>query len=170
MKLIPKKVSKIPRPKIKKIRKEVPYSRRRIQWGLILTLIGIVLFVVGARPEVIQMNRSKVLGFIQIAVLEIGLGIICLGGYIAMMGFWKNSPITIAADFGLRFVATGYVIAVVAGMADIFGMGSHPLPGIPYFGELQSAGLMIGQAIVALGLLLMLPHKPKSVNEKNKTA
>ncbi len=165
MKLAPRKTSIVLKVKTRRIKKEVSYSRRHVRWGLILTLVGIVLFVVGARPEVIQMNRSKVLGFIQLAVIEVGLGIICLGGYIAMMGFWKSTRMTIAADFGLRFVATGYLIAVVGGMADIFGLGSHPLPGIPYFGELQSAGLMVGQAIIALGLLLMLPQRGRAVDE-----
>lgn len=165
MKLAPRKKSIVLKAKTRRNKAEVSYSRRHVRWGLVLTLIGIVLFVIGARPEVIQMNRSKVLGFIQLAVIEVGLGVICLGGYIAMMGFWKNTRVTIAADFGLRFVATGYVIAVVGGMADIFGLGSHPLPGIPYFGELQSTGLMVGQAIIALGLLLMLPHKGRTVSE-----
>jgi hypothetical protein len=32
-----------------------------------------------------------------------------------------------------------------AGMADVFGMGSQPLPNVPYFGPWQVSGVMIGQ-------------------------
>ena len=58
-------------------------------------------------------------------------------------------------------VATGYVIAVFAGMADIFGMGSHPLPGVPYFGPWQARGVELGMAFIAFGFLMMLPRKPR---------
>ncbi len=54
-------------------------------------------------------------------------------------------------------VATGYVIAVFAGMADVFGAGSHPLPGVPYFGPWQARGVEIGQVIIAIGFLMLIP-------------
>jgi hypothetical protein len=54
-------------------------------------------------------------------------------------------------------VSTGYVITVFAGMADVFGFGSHPLPGVPYFGTWQARGVEVGQAVIALGFLLMIP-------------
>jgi hypothetical protein len=42
-------------------------------------------------------------------------------------------------------------------MADIFGMGSH-VTGTPYFGPLQALGVLIGQGIIALGFLLLIPY------------
>ena len=162
--------TKIIKPKKQKIElTPVSYSRRRVQWGLILTLLGFGIFVLGARPDVFHLNRSPVMGFIQISVFEVGLGLMCLGGYISLMGLWKNQHPSIAADFGVRFVATGYVVSVVAGMADIFGLGSHPLPGIPYFGIWQATGVMIGQALIAVGLLLLIPpRKIQSISEPPK--
>jgi hypothetical protein len=62
------------------------------------------------------------------------------------------------ADIGLRLVGTGYVVAVFTGMADVFGMGSQPLPNVPYFGPWQSSGVLIGQIVIALGLLMMTPY------------
>ena len=53
------------------------------------------------------------------------------------------------ADFGLRLVSTGYVIAIFSGMADIAGMGSQPLPGVPYFGPWQATGVLIGEIVIA---------------------
>jgi hypothetical protein len=59
----------------------------------------------------------------------------------------------------MRLVATGFVVAVFTGMADVFGMGSHPLPGAPYFGPWQSGGVIIGQVMIAIGLLMMIPYR-----------
>lgn len=143
--------------KQKRESRAVPYSRRRVRWGLILTLLGFAFFILGARPDVFHLNRSLVMGFIQISVFEVGLGMMCLGGYLSLMGLWKNRHPSIAADFGVRFVATGYVVCAISGMADIFGLGSHPLPGIPYFGIWQATGVMIGQTLIAVGLLLLIP-------------
>ncbi|MBI5297029.1 MAG: hypothetical protein HY869_16240 [Chloroflexi bacterium] len=66
---------------------------------------------------------------------------------------------SIAADIGLRLVGTGFVIAIFAGMADIFGMGSHSLPNVPYFGPVQATGVLIGEIVIALGFLLMVPFR-----------
>jgi len=145
-------------------RKSVP--RWRIRFGLSLTLLGFVDFLLGSRPGIFGLDRSPVIGFVQIAVFLIGLAMICMGGYASLMSLWRDEQPSIAADFGLRLVATGYVVAVFAGMADVFGLGSHPLPGVPFFGEWQARGVEIGQGIIALGFLLLIPFqhigKPKS--------
>lgn len=134
------------------------YSLRRIRVGLLVTFIGLMIFLVGARPSLFGADRSPVIGFVQIAVFLIGLAIICIGGYLSLMSLWKNKQPSIAADIGTRLVATGYVIAVFAGMADVFGVGSHPLPNIPYFGAWQAVGVQIGQAIIGIGFLLLIPY------------
>ena len=120
--------------------------------------IGFLLFMFGAKPDIFAMDRSPVIGFVQIATFLVGLAFICIGGYISMMALWKNEEPSIAADIGLRLVATGYVIAVFTGMADVFGLGSHPLPGVPYFGAWQARGVEFGQAIIAIGLLMLIPY------------
>jgi hypothetical protein len=58
-------------------------------------------------------------------------------------------------------VSTGYVIAVFAGMADIFGVGSQRFPTLPYFGPWQARGVEIGEAVIALGFLLLIPFGRK---------
>jgi len=134
------------------------YSRRRVRTGLLLTLGGALVFMIGARPDIFGIDRSPVVGFVQIAVFLTGLGMICIGGYLSLMALWKDQPRTIAADIGLRLVATGFLVSVFSGMADVFGFGSHPLPGVPFFGEWQARGVEIGQAIIAVGFLLMIPY------------
>lgn len=134
-----------------------PYSRRRIRLGLALILAGFLVFLIGARPGLFGLDRSPVIGFVQIAVFLVGLGIMCIGGYLSMMALWKNQHPTIGVDIGLRMVATGFVIAVFAGMADVFGIGSHQLPAVPYFGAWQARGVLFGEAIIAVGFLLLIP-------------
>lgn len=142
---------------------EEPISRPRRYWerrsriGLVTTGIGFLIFLLGARPGMFGLDHSPVIGFIQIAVFLVGLGIICVGGFIALTALWGNTPTSIAADIGSRLVATGYVIAVFAGMADIFGFGSQPLPKLPFLGPLQARGVEAGQFLIALGFLMLLP-------------
>lgn len=135
----------------------------RVRIGLWVSFIGLFIFIVGAKPNWLGWDRSPVVGFVQIAVFLVGLGVICLGGYIGLLALWRGAQRTIAADIGLRLVGTGYVVAVFAGMADVFGMGSQPLPQVPYFGPWQASGVLIGQAVIALGFLLLIPiHRRKS--------
>jgi len=99
-----------------------------------------------------------VTGFVQIAVFLVGLGIICLGGFISLNTLWNGTTKTIVYDIGLRLVATGYVIAVASGMADIFGFGSQTLPVVPRFGAWQRTGVISGQFVIAVGFLMMIPY------------
>lgn len=133
-------------------------SSLRLRSGLVITLIGLFVFAVGAKPGWFGWDRSPVVGFVQISVFLIGLGMICAGGYVGLLALWNGNPRTILADIGLRVVATGYVISLFSGMADVFGMGSQPLPGVPYFGPWQATGVLIGQILIALGFLLMMPY------------
>jgi hypothetical protein len=141
-----------------------PFSPR-IKFSIVVTLIGFLIFVIGAKPDWFGWDRSAVVGFVQIAVFLAGLALICLGGYIGLLTLWQGGERTIVADIGTRLVGTGYVIAVFAGLADIFGMGSQSFPQVPYFGPWQSTGVLIGQGIIALGFLLFIPfHLQKGIH------
>src|SRR5512137_655307 len=132
-------------------------SRWRIRAGLLMTLFGLIIFLLGARPALFGLDRSPVVGFVQIAVFLVGLAIICLGGYICLMAYWKNGNRTIPADIGTRLVTTGYLIAVFSGMADVFGFGTQMWPKVPYFGPWQAIGVQIGEAVIAIGFVLLIP-------------
>ena len=125
--------------------------------GLITTMAGFVVFLFGARPSLFGLDRSPVVGFVQITVFLIGLGIISVGGYISLRSLWGKQGTSIAADIGLRMVTTGYLISVFSGMADIFGFGSHPLPH-PFYGYLQEEGVFVGEMGIAIGFLLLIPY------------
>ncbi|MBK9926046.1 MAG: hypothetical protein IPP66_12240 [Anaerolineales bacterium] len=133
-------------------------SYYRIRFSLISVIFGFFVFSVGAKPNWYGWDRSPVVGFIQIAVFLIGLAMICIGGYVGLVALWGKEPRSIIADIGMRLVGTGYVVSVFTGMADIFGMGTQPLPMVPYFGPWQSGGVLIGQIVTAIGFLMMIPY------------
>lgn len=134
-------------------------SYLRIRFSLITVSMGSFIFAVGAKPNWFDVDRSPVVGFIQIAVFLLGLALICMGGYVGLSALWGNEQRSIIADIGSRLVGTGYVIAVFTGMADVFGLGTQPLPNVPYFGPWQAGGVLIGQAVIAIGLLMIIPYR-----------
>lgn len=141
-------------------------SLPRIRVSISITIIGLILFAIGAKPALFGWDRASVVGFVQIAIFIMGLALICLGGYMGLLTLWWGYERTIVSEIGARLVGTGYIIAVFAGMADIFGMGSQPFPQVPYFGPWQATGVLIGQGIIALGFLLLLPIRPHKVSYK----
>jgi hypothetical protein len=134
-------------------------GRLRIRVGLGVTVLGFIIYMLGAEPGLYGLDRSPVVGFVQIATFLVGLGFICLGGYISLAALWNGGQKSIASDIGLRLVGTGYVIAVACGMADIFGFGSNNYPTIPIFGPFQQIGVLAGEVVIAVGLLLLIPFK-----------
>jgi len=143
---------------------DAPLTRKtngevRIRIGLGVTILGLIIFLLGAEPGLFLLDRSPVVGFVQIAMFLVGLGFICLGGYISLAALWNGGPKTIASDIGLRLVCTGYVIAVACGMADIFGFGSNNYPTVPVFGVFQQLGVLLGEVVIAVGLLMLIQFK-----------
>lgn len=137
---------------------DLTYPKTRIRLGLFMTVFGYFLFLLGARPSLFGLDRSRVIGFVQISVFLIGLAFISLGGYLTLNALWPDGKKTIAADIGLRLISTGYVISVFTAMADIFGLGSHRLPDV-FFGPLQARGMEIGMMTIAVGFLLLIRYK-----------
>lgn len=130
----------------------------RINIGVGLTIIGFLVFILGADPGIFSLDRSPVVGFVQTATFSTGLAMICLGGFIGLKACQRaDHSQTLAQDIGVRLVATGYLIALVSGMADVFGFGTQAYPALPFFGPMQAAGVIVGEIIIAVGFLLYLP-------------
>lgn len=130
-------------------------SYLRIRFSLISVALGLMIFTIGAKPSWFGWDGSPVVGFIQIVVFLAGLALICLGGFVGLLALWGKEQRSIIADIGLRLVGTGYVIAVFTGLADLFGMGSQ---GVAYFGPWQAGGVLIGQSVIAIGFLMLVPY------------
>jgi hypothetical protein len=134
-------------------------GRLRIRIGLVTTILGFLVYLLGAEPGLFGLDRSPVVGFVQIATFLVGLGIICLGGYISLAALWNGGQKSIISDIGLRLVSTGYVISVACGMADVFGFGSNNFPKIPVFGIYQKIGFILGEVVIGVGLIMLIPYK-----------
>lgn len=132
--------------------------RFRGRFGLTLLIIGFIIFIIGAKPEVFGLNRGVSIGFVQIIVILLGLGVLTWGGSLALLSLWGKNTKSLLADFGTRTIATGYVICFFTALADAFGFGTNPMPNV-FLGKLQSQGLIIGMAIIGIGFLMLLPYK-----------
>jgi len=145
-------------------------SRTRIRIGLLLSVIGLGIFILGADPGLFGLDRSPVTGFVQIAVFLVGLAFISLGGYVALVALWHGQELPILPDVGRRLISTGYVVAVASGMADVFGFGSEALPRIPDFGIWQQRGVFGGEILIALGFIFLIPWKKTPPGETTEEA
>jgi hypothetical protein len=126
--------------------------------GLGLTLGGFLIFLLGANPGLFGLDGSPVIGFAQTATFSFGLTFLCLGGFISFKSCRRSDRIqSLAQDIGIRLVATGYLVALISGMADVFGFGTQSWPALPFFGPRQATGVVAGELIIAVGFLLYMP-------------
>lgn len=129
---------------------------------LILDLAGFLGFLLGFRPGWFGLDRSYVIGYVQVFVFIIGIGLVFLCTFAASKLLRpEGQAISLREDLGGRFAASGFVLAAFSGAADLVGLGSHPLPGAPHFGLLQSLGLVAGLGMMLIGLVMHLPGKAK---------
>jgi hypothetical protein len=136
-----------------------PLSGKRIRFGTYCVLGGFLIFLLGAKPELFGLDRSPVVGFVQITFMLVGLAIISLAGNFLVHNLWRGTVPSIASDLGSRIVSTGYVVALFSGFADIFGIGSQTLPNVPFFGVWQARGMEIGMGVIAIGFVMMFPYQ-----------
>ena len=133
-------------------------AKLRANIGLGLTLGGFFVFLLGADPGLFGLDRSPVIGFIQTAIFSIGLTFLCLGGFLSFKSCQRTDRIqSLAQDIGIRLVATGYLVSLISGMADVFGFGTQSWPALPFFGPRQATGVVAGEVIIAVGFLLYMP-------------
>jgi len=133
-------------------------QKRRVNIGMVLTIAGFLIFMLGADPGIFNPNSSPFIGFVQSVTFSIGLAMLCLGGFISFKGCQRSDRSqSLAQDIGIRLVATGYLISLISGMADVFGFGTQTWPATPFFGPTQASGVIAGELIITIGFLLYLP-------------
>ncbi|MFN2113992.1 MAG: hypothetical protein ACK2TT_12820 [Anaerolineales bacterium] len=133
-------------------------AKLRANIGLGMTLVGFLIFLLGANPGLFGLDRSPVIGFVQTATFSIGLTLLCLGGFLSFKSCQRTDRVqSLAQDIGIRLVATGYLVSLISGMADVFGFGTQSWPALPFFGPRQATGVVAGELIIAVGFLLYMP-------------
>ncbi len=137
-----------------------PYQVRWARYWMTLVFIGFMIFLIGVQPDLIGMNRSEVVGFVQVDVWLVGLAILLTSAYASVRVIRNHRSMSLRADVGVRLIATGYVVSAAASLADFIGLGAQHLPYVT-FGPIQVIGLATGVAISLLGLLLYWPRNPK---------
>jgi len=145
-----------------------PLSPRQIRWVrrlMTVTLLGLLVFLIGINPDLIGMNRSPAVGFVQVGVWLSGLAVALLGAYGALRVIRNGRPTTLLNDVGLRLAATGYVVAAAASLADFIGIGSHTIRAL-VFGKIQVAGLVVGVLLIVAGLVLYYPRSPRPATDE----
>lgn len=145
---------------------QTPLPSRRInnisirRLGLTLTGLGMAVFLLGSVPHWFGLDNSEAVGFVQVGVFSVGLLLICLGGTFALTSLWPPHWRSIPADIGLRLAWSGWVFAIIAALADVFGLGTRPLAtSFTFFGHWQALGVMIGEALMLIGFLMMIPYQ-----------
>jgi hypothetical protein len=126
-----------------------------------LVLIGLFVFIIGVEPDLIGMDKSPVVGFVQVGVWLIGFALLLVGCYATVYVVRNGRPNSLRADIGLRLIATGYVVAAAASLADFIGLGAQHMPEI-YFGPLQVIGLVVGVILSLLGVVLYWPRRERT--------
>jgi len=134
-------------------------------------LVGLFLFVIGVNPDMISMDRSPVVGFVQVGVWLFGLALMFIGAYAALRILRNKRPLSLRAEIGERLIATGYVVAAAASLADFIGIGSHEIPEL-IFGPIQIIGLIVGIVTAVLGIVLYWPRQEREaekIDDRNQS-
>lgn len=134
-------------------------NTRQVRWArrwMTMVVVGLIIFILGINPDLIGMDRSPVVGFVQIGVWLFGLALILIGATLTVRVVRNGRPTSLRSEIGLRLIATGYVFAATSSFADFLGIGSHFHPAI-YFGPVQALGLALGVTLSLAGVILYWP-------------
>lgn len=142
----------------KKAVKAGTFPKFQVRSGLTGLMLGFLILLIGLRPDLFGLDRGLYIGFVQIIVILVGIGIMSLSATFTLKAFWNGSHKSLRSDFGTRIIATGCVICAFTALADAFGFGTNPLPYV-LLGTLQSRGVMIGIFVICIGLLLVIRPK-----------
>ena len=140
--------------------KDYSFPHTQIRAGLTLTLIGVLVLVIGLRPDIFGLDRGLYIGFTQIITVLFGIAFLTLGANSTLNTFWSCTNKTLLADIGTRTIMTGYVICAFTALADAFGFGTNPPPEV-ILGTLQSRGVVIGLIVILVGLLMKIRWQPE---------
>lgn len=122
-----------------------------------LVVIGLVFVIVSLTADGLGLDLTPGFGVVQMFQLLLGITMLTAAGYLHIYTLRaSDAPRSLQADIGMRLGATGLVLAYVAGLSDLVGIGTHAEPTFvrPFVGWLQLTGLAISILLITLGLLL----------------
>jgi hypothetical protein len=125
--------------------------------SLALFIIGTVLCVLSLAAEIFGLDLTPGFGMVQMVELLVGLACLTGAGFLHIFTLRApNAPRSLQADIGIRLALTGLVFAVVAGLSDLLGIGTHVQPAFerPFVGPLQMGGLVLAVISITAGMWL----------------
>jgi hypothetical protein len=130
---------------------------RIAQFGIALSVLGTVLTFMGLFPGVTGLPPASGIGSVQIFTILVGFVLLIIGALIYVkFTFYVDKAANLAQQIGVRLALTGLLFAIMMGMADIVGFGSHLRTDDvePLFGVLQAIGIISSFVLAALGVLI----------------
>ena len=121
----------------------------------LIFLLGVVLFGFGVLPGGLELDLTPGIGILQIVIFLFGITVMTLGASVYMYATrHRVEAPRLREDVGIRFMATGVVVAYVTGLADVLGIGSNFGVERPVFGLLQMGGVALGCLIIVIGIAI----------------
>ena len=130
---------------------------RVAQIGIAIGALGAILMVMSLFPGMTGLAPTPGLGIVQIFGFLVGFIWLILGAlFYAKFAFYAGRKSNLAQQIGVRLALTGMVLAVLVGLADPLGFGSHGLAidDESYFGQWQTFGIVGCYLISCIGVLI----------------
>lgn len=150
--------------------KELAEDREQIaQLAILIGTLGIMLALIGLFPSITGVEPKSGIGVLQILIILFGLALLIIAALIFVkVSFYSNMARNLAQDVAIRLSLTGLLMCSGAGLADVFGYGSHS-PGVeenlPYLGPWQAAGMATGFVVASIGVLIFAMMGPSEAAE-----
>lgn len=127
------------------------------QVGIALGALGSVLAFMGLFPGVTGVEPTIGIGVVQVFLILSGYTLLIFGAIIYVkVTFYLGMPNNLGQSIGIRLALTGLLFASLAGLADIFGFGSHlrTETGDILLGQLQAFGVIASFLMSAFGVVV----------------
>jgi L-lactate permease len=122
---------------------------------VLLALLAFFVYAFNQDTRLHMLSHNPITIHLEILVLLVGMALVSSAGVFGLSSLWNNRPKSFVYDIGLRLVLMGDLVVFFSGLADYIGIGVHHH--LPYFGPIQTAGVFLGEMLIAIGFLLMFP-------------
>lgn len=140
---------------------------RVAQFGIAIGALGMMLTLMGLFPGVTGIDATPSIGIVQITAILIGFSLVIFGAlFYVKFTFYPTILSNLSQQISTRLALTGLLFAALAGLADVFGFGSHTraLAVDAFIGPLQAVGVIGNFLLASLGVLLYAMTGPNDEN------
>lgn len=130
---------------------------RVAQLGIAVGLLGVVITAIGLFPGLTGLAPTQGIGIVQIFAILTGFTLLIFGALVYVkFTFFPRTHSNLLQQIGTRLAMTGLVLAVLAGLADILGFGSHgnDPETIIFLGPWQAIAILLNFLLSAFGVLI----------------